>query len=162
MNLVLDLPVPVFVGRPVEAPVVPPGEEPVSRSHPDAATVVWCAGGGVDAEWDRPPPRVSLRLVFAPEERVERSAGKTGAPFWVHWTAKEAMYKLFWRAARFVPAEYPLADLREEPPPGDPVLRFFTWNGGFTACVRVPGGEGRRLWISVARTPAAPEMRNVT
>jgi hypothetical protein len=126
---------------------------PVSRSHPDPDTVVWCVRGAVDAEWDRPEPRVPEGLVFAPEEVARRSA----APFWVHWTAKEAMYKRMWRAARFVPAEFLLAGLREQDPPGDRILRHFTWEGGFTACWRAPGPRGRRLWISVATPAAAPE-----
>ncbi len=157
MKRIPELPVPVFVGRPGEAPGVPPGAAPFCRSHPDASTVVWCAGGGVDAEWDRPGPRVPRRLVFAPGE-----ASSSSVPFWVHWTAKEAQYKKIWRTTRFVPAKVPVAGLRETPPPAARILRYFTWEGGFTACVAAPGGGGRRLWISVARNPPTDEMRNVT
>ncbi len=119
----------------------------VSRSRPDAGTVVWCADGAVDAEWDRPAPRMPRRLFRGAEEPAATSPG---VPFWVGWTAKEALYKLAWRDRPFVPADYPVRSLREEPPPDPRILRFFAWDGGFTACVSEPGPATRRLWISVA------------
>jgi len=144
MNWIPDLPVTVRIGAAAGMP--PPG----SRSHPDAVTTVSCATAAVDAEWDRPTPRVPRGLTFAPGDPVE-------APFWACWTAKEAMYKYKLRDFRFVPARFLLRAWREVEPPDPRVLRFFEWEGGFSACVREPGPSGRRLWIAVAAGDPGPD-----
>jgi len=146
------LPVPVGLGGPGVV-----GPDGVSRSYPDAATIVWCAGGAVDAEWDRPAPRMPRRLLRGADEPGEAAPS---VPFWVGWTAKEAMYKVIWRDHPFVPADHPVRSLREERPTDPRILRFFTWHGGFTACVPEPGPAGRRLWISVAAP--APRRKSET
>lgn len=141
----LDLPVAVRIGSTAEA------SSSGFRSYPDADNSVSCATAAVDAEWDRPRPRVPQRLTFSPRDPAE-------APFWACWTAKEALYKSQRRDVPFVPARFPLHGWREIPPPTSRVLRFFEWDGGFSACVREPGPGARLLWIAVAAVDPGPRV----
>jgi len=116
-------------------------QPPPWRSHPGRG---WCVGSFdavVDAEWDRPRPSMPRRLWMPQEDEA-------GIPFWAQWTAREALYKRIWRRRRFVPADFPVKGWRQAGHPSALVHPFFFWDGGFSACIRLPGHPP--LWVSAA------------
>ncbi len=136
------------------------------RSWPDRRTCISSSTRAIDAEWDRPPVRVPGSLFFSSEQ-------ERGFPFWLLWTAKEALYKSCGKNLPFVPADFPVTGLHEHSPMQQGVLRLFLWEGGMTFLTRFPGlfpgpASGHNpdpclsLWISLAGTPKFAKKSSIT
>ncbi len=133
---ILEDPVRIYLGEDCTMPLP-------WRSHPGGGIVVGAFDAAVDAEWERSRPRRMPRILCAPGENPD------AVPFWALWTAKESLYKLEWRTRRFVPADFPVTGWRESAHPNPNVLRFFLFDGGFSALLHLPS-HFAHLWVSAA------------
>ena len=115
---------------------------PPWRSHPGKGYIVGAYTAAVDAEWDRPFPRISHQLLFTAHENPRL------VPFWAWWTAKEALYKRSGCNRRCVPADFPVIGWQETLPSSMEIQHFFVWDGGFSACINLPNLPN--LWVSAA------------